>query len=263
MILDRILATKRDEIDARAREMPLGDLRARAADSPPIRGFLGALRARDFSVIAELKRRSPAKGLLKASLDPGLVARTYEHGGAAAMSVLTDAKFFDGSDADLQQARAACALPILRKDFVIDPYQVWEARALGADAVLLIVRALEDALLRELHALALSLDLSALVEVHDEAELERAAEAGASLIGVNNRDLDTLTTDIATAERLAPLVPSNATFVAESGVSQRAAAERMYRAGARAILVGEALMLAENPAELIGELSLQTAAAQP
>ncbi|HEX3244384.1 MAG TPA: indole-3-glycerol phosphate synthase TrpC [Chloroflexota bacterium] len=263
MILDRILSAKREEIHARARQLPLVELHQQALDRPPPRDFLGSLHRREFGVIAELKRRSPAKGLLKASLNPGLIARTYELGGAAAMSVLTDAKFFDGSDADLQQARAACSLPVLRKDFVIDPYQIWEARALGADAVLLIVRALEDGLFRELHSLALSLNLAALVEVHDEPELERATAAGVSLIGVNNRDLDTLTTDITTAERLAPLVPSNATFVAESGVSHRAAAERMQRAGARGILVGEALMLAEDPAGLLHELSLQSVAAQP
>ncbi len=151
----------------------------------------------------------------------------------------------------------------LRKDFVVDPYQVWEARALGADAVLLIVRALEHELFRELHALALDLNLSALVEIHDEGELGRACAVGASLIGVNNRDLDTLTTDIATTERLAPLVPTSATFVAESGVSSRAAAERMHRAGARAILVGEALMLSDDPAALLADLSLLPATAQP
>jgi indole-3-glycerol phosphate synthase len=221
-----------------------------------------SLRSREFGVIAELKRRSPSGGLLKANVNPAAVARSYERGGAAAMSVLTDAAFFDGSDADLQQARSACSLPVLRKDFVIDPYQVWEARALGADAVLLIVRALEQNLFRELHSLALSLDLAALVEVHDEAELQRAITVGATLIGVNNRDLDTLKTDIATTERLSPLVPRDATFVAESGVSSCAAADRMHRAGARAILVGEALMLADDPTALLTELSLQQAAAQ-
>ena len=263
MILDRILTAKRDEVEQRKHARNLGELRRLAADTQPPRGFTEALRARDFGVIAELKRRSPSGGQLKADLDPAEVARSYERGGAAAMSVLTDAAFFDGSDADLQQARSACSLPVLRKDFVIDPYQVWEARVLGADAVLLIVRALEDALFRELHSLALSLNLSALVEVHNEAELERASAVGATLIGVNNRDLDTLTTDIATTERLAPLVPSGATFVAESGVSSREAAERMHRAGARAILVGEALMVANDPAVLLAELSLQPATAQP
>ncbi|MFN0071497.1 MAG: indole-3-glycerol phosphate synthase TrpC [Chloroflexota bacterium] len=257
MILDRILAAKHDEIEARKQVDSLDELRARVRDALPARGFLESLRSRPFGVIAEIKRRSPAKGLLKPDLDPANTARTYERGGALAMSVLTDGPFFDGSDADLQQARAACSLPVLRKDFVIDPYQVWEARALGADAVLLIVRALEDSLLRELHALALSLGLAALVEVHDEAELERATRAGATLIGVNNRDLDTLTVDIATTERLAPFVPDSATLVAESGVSEQAAAQRMHRAGARAILVGEALVLAPDPAALLRELSLQ------
>jgi indole-3-glycerol phosphate synthase len=263
MILDRILTAKRDEVEQRKHARDLGELRRLAADTPPARGFTQTLRAREFGVIAELKRRSPSGGLLKADLDPAEIARSYERGGAAAMSVLTDVAFFDGSDADLQQARSACSLPVLRKDFIIDPYQVWEARVLGADAVLLIVRALEDALFRELHSLALSLNLSALVEVHNEAELERASAIGATLIGVNNRDLDTLTTDIATTERLAPLVPSGATFVAESGVSSREAAERMHRAGARAILVGEALMVANDQAVLLAELSLQPAAAQP
>jgi indole-3-glycerol phosphate synthase len=263
MILDRILIAKRDEVEQRKRVRELAEVRRSSADASPVRGFAAALTSREFGVIAELKRRSPSGGLLRAEVDPASVAQSYERGGAVAMSVLTDAAFFDGSDADLRQARSACSLPVLRKDFVIDPYQVWEARALGADAVLLIVRALEDGLFRELHSLALSLDLSALVEVHNEAELERAVEVGATLIGVNNRDLDTLETDIATTERLAPLVPSTATFVAESGVSSRAAAERMYRAGARAILVGEALMLADNPTALLTELSLHSAVARP
>lgn len=263
MILDRILTAKAEEVKQRKLAVSLDEIRRQVADASPPRGFLDALRGRDFGVIAELKRRSPAKGLLKAELDPATVAQTYERGGAAAMSVLTDVKFFDGSDADLQTARSACSLPVLRKDFVIDPYQIWEARALGADAILLIVRALEDELFRELHSLALSLNLSALVEVHDESELERASAAGAELIGVNNRDLDTLTTDIATAERLGPLVPQGTTFVAESGVSSRAAAERMQRAGARAILVGEALMLADDPTEMLAELSLAPVTAQP
>jgi indole-3-glycerol phosphate synthase len=263
MILDRILAVKREEVEARKQSLPLGEVQRSAADASPVRGFLGSLRGRDFGVIAELKRRSPASGLLIAEIDPAIQAEIYERGGAAAMSVLTDGQFFDGSDADLRHARDACRLPVLRKDFVVDPYQVWEARALGADAVLLIVRALENELFRELHALALDLNLSPLVEVHDEGELARACDVGASLIGVNNRDLDTLTTDIATTERLAPLVPANATFVAESGVSSRAAAERMHRAGARAILVGEALMLSDDPAALLADLSLLPATAQP
>jgi indole-3-glycerol phosphate synthase len=263
MILDRILTAKRDEVEQRKHARDLAELRRLEADTPPTRGFTEALRARGFGVIAELKRRSPSGGLLKADLDPAEVARSYERGGAAAMSVLTDAAFFDGSDSDLQQARSACALPVLRKDFVIDPYQVWETRVLGGDAVLLIVRAIEDELFRELHALALSLHLSALVEVHNEAELNRASAVGATLIGVNNRDLDTLTTDIATTERLAPRVPKGATFVAESGVSSREAAERMHRAGARAILVGEALMVAPDPSVLLAELSLQPVTAQP
>lgn len=261
MILDRISESKRAEVEARKTSLPLAQLRREAELAGSTRGFTEALNARDFGVIAELKRKSPAKGLLKPELDPVVTAQTYEAGGAACMSVLTDGPFFDGSDEDLQRARAACSLPILRKDFVIDPYQVWEARALGADCVLLIVRMLDDVLFRDMHTLAAELGLAALVEVHDEAELERAIAANAALIGVNNRDLDTLIVDIGTTERLAPLVPPAATFVAESGVSSRAAAERMHRAGARAILVGEALVLADNPAALLHELSLQATAA--
>ena len=264
MILDRILAVKREEVEARKRALPLSEVQEeRTAGASPVRRVPRLHSPQRLWCHRGAEAPLPANGLLRAEIDPVFQAQVYERGGAAAMSVLTDEQFFDGSDADLREARDACRLPVLRKDFVVDPYQVWEARALGADAVLLIVRALDNELFRELHALALDLNLSALVEVHDEGELERACAVGASLIGVNNRDLDTLKTDIATTERLAPLVPVSATFVAESGVSSRAAAERMHRAGARAILVGEALMLSDDPAALLADLSLLPATAQP
>lgn len=263
MILDRILESKRAEVQQRRSAVPLAELQAHIASAPPLRDFAGALAAQEFGVIAEIKRRSPAHGLLKPDLDARVMARTYERGGAVAMSVLTDAPFFDGSDEDLREARAASSIPVLRKDFVVDPYQVWEARALGADAVLLIARALAGPRLAELRALATELGMTALVEVHNEAELETACAIGASVIGVNNRDLDTLTVDIATSERLAASVPDDALLVAESGVSSRSAAERMKRAGARAILVGEALVLAPDAATLLAELSLRPATSIP
>lgn len=261
MILDRILASKRAEVTERRERRPLGTLQSALPPAGERRDFLAALQKPEFGVIAEIKRRSPARGLLRRELDPRQMARVYERAGACALSVLTDGPFFDGTDEDLRAARAASTLPALRKDFVIDPYQVWEAAALGADAALLIVRALERKQLGELHALVREIGLAALVEVHSEAELECALDAGVHLVGVNNRNLDTLEVDIATTERLAPMIPASVTFIAESGVSNRAAAERMHAAGARAILVGEALVLSDDPGELLGELSLQTARA--
>lgn len=257
MILDRILDAKRAEVAQRSASAPLDQIKEQARSAGPTRDFVGALKPDAFGVIAEIKRRSPANGLLRADLNSELTARTYAEGGALCMSVLTDGPFFDGSDADLIAARAACTLPVLRKDFVIDPYQVWEARAIGADAVLLIVRALEQERLVELLGVANDAGLTALVEVHDEAELQRALDSGSRLIGVNNRNLDTLKVDIATSERVVPMIPDTIPAIAESGVSNRAAAERMRRAGARAILVGEALVLSDRPGDLLRELSLR------
>ena len=253
-VLEEIVERKREEVATRKACRPLADLAAQAASSGAPRDFEAALRAPGLSVIAEIKRRSPAKGDLRIDLDAGEQARRYDEAGASALSVLTDEPYFRGSDDDLRAARAATVLPILRKDFTIDPYQVYEARLLGADAVLLIVRALPDALLRELLGLAGELGLSALVEVHDEPELRRAAAAGARLIGVNNRNLDTLEVDPETSLRLRALLPSGCTSVAESGISSPELAGRLARAGYDAILVGEVLVRADDPGVLLRRL---------
>lgn len=250
-VLEEIVEHKRAEVAARRAARPLSDLIAASRSAPPARDFRAALRQPGLSVIAEIKRRSPARGDLRLDLDPTALARRYERAGARALSVLTDECFFGGSDADLRDARAAVDLPILRKDFTLDPYQVHEARLLGADAVLLIVRALSRSLLAELLGLAAELGLAALVEVHDAPELERAAAAGAELIGVNNRDLDTMAVEPETSLRLRPRIPAGAIAVAESGISVPALAGRLARAGFDAILVGEALVTADDPAALI------------
>jgi indole-3-glycerol phosphate synthase len=262
-VLEAIVGHKRDEIEARRGRRPLASLRAQAETLPPPRGFRAALRAPGLAVIAEIKRRSPAKGDLRLELDPAGLARQYEAAGASALSVLTDERYFRGSDDDLLAARAAVSLPVLRKDFTIDRYQVYEARALGADAILLIVRALSDSQLAELGGLAAELGLDALVEVHNAAELERAVASGASLIGVNNRNLDTLSVDPETSFALRSGVPAGAVAVAESGISQPELARRLAEAGFDAILVGEALVIADDPAALLrllrGEPALPSA----
>lgn len=251
--LDEILAAKRDEVDAlRSRAAPLS---AEAAAAPPVRDLPGALRsASGLAVIAEIKRRSPSKGELAPGLDPGTIVRSYERGGASALSVLTDGPHFGGSIDDLVSARAACGLPVLRKDFVIDPIQVTETRAAGADAVLLIVAALDDASLADTVAAAEEHGMAALVEVHSTAELERALRARTSLIGVNSRDLHTFDEDLGVAEEVAARIPSEVLAVAESGVRRPEDATRVARAGYRAALVGEALVRADDPVELLGSL---------
>ena len=249
-VLDEILAVKRDEIaaaTARLAPATLGE-RARRCAEPP-RGFRRALLAqgRGPRVIAELKRRSPSKGEIRAGFDPLALAKGFEAHGAAALSVLTDERFFGGSLAVLEQVRRVTRLPLLRKDFVIDPYQIDEARVAGADAVLLIVAALAPPQLGRLREHALALGLDALVEVHDEAELDVAKGAGADLIGINNRDLRTFHTDLAVTERLAKQVPEGTLVVAESGIFAHADVERLRRAGASAFLVGESLMREPDP----------------
>jgi indole-3-glycerol phosphate synthase len=244
MILDEILAHKRIEL-ARAREHESHDALARRAEQAPLRprGFAAALRAAPApAVIAELKRRSPSRGEIRPDFDPVGCARAYADGGAAALSVLTDERFFGGQLEFLEKVRAAVSLPLLRKDFVIDASQVDEARVAGADAVLLIAAALASAELCALSARARELGLDALVEVHDEAELELAIGAGAGLVGINNRDLRTFETDLAVTERLAPRVPPGVLVVAESGIFHAPDVARLARAGARAFLVGESLM---------------------
>ena len=248
-VLDEILAHKRVELEEARRRVPAAALARRGAAQPPPRGFRRALlgggpRPR---VIAELKRRSPSKGEIRRDFDPVAIAKAYQAGGAAALSVLTDERFFGGSLAVLEAVRAATELPLLRKDFVIDAYQIDEARAAGADAVLLIVAALAPAELEHLRAHAVGLGLDVLVEVHDEAELDAAKGVGADLIGINNRDLRTFVTDLGVTERLARRVPQGALVVAESGIFGPEDVARLQRAGASAFRVGESLMREPDP----------------
>jgi indole-3-glycerol phosphate synthase len=246
-ILDEILAHKRVEVGAAKQRVPPQSLARRAASLGPTRSFRRALLGTGPRVIAELKRRSPSKGEIRPDFDAVAIARAYQAGGAAALSVLTDERFFGGSLAVLEAVRAASSLPLLRKDFVIDSYQIDEARVAGADAVLLIVAALTPRTLSRLDEHARDLDLDVLVEVHDEAELEVAKTIGADLIGINNRDLKSFATDLAVTERLAKLVPEGVLIVAESGISEPADVERLARAGAPAFLVGESLMREPDP----------------
>jgi indole-3-glycerol phosphate synthase len=249
-ILDEILATKRDEVTLLHQPATRAAIRRAALDAPPTRDFAGALRRADghLAVIAEVKRRSPSKGLLAPDLDPANTARTYAAGGASALSVLTDLPYFDGRVADLEAARAATDLPALRKDFTIAEIQVFESRAIGADAVLLIVAALDDATLHDLHDAATALGLAVLVEAHDEAELDRALAAGARIVGVTARSLHTFAEDLAVAERLAARIPAGVVRVAESAVRTARDAVRMADAGFDAVLVGEGLVTAADPA---------------
>jgi indole-3-glycerol phosphate synthase len=245
-VLLRILADKAEEVRARMEETPLAEMERAARHAPPPRDFVGALCAAvaegRTGLIAEIKRASPSGGLIRDPFDPVALARAYETAGASCLSVLTDAPHFQGAPEHLKAARAACALPVLRKDFMIHPFQVFEARAMGADAILLIMAALTDDQAVELEGLAQSLDMAVLAEVHDSAELERALGLRTRLIGVNNRDLRSLVTDLATSERLVPLIPPDRIPVAESGIRTHADVRRMAAAGANCILVGEHLM---------------------
>jgi indole-3-glycerol phosphate synthase len=261
-VLRKILARKRDEVAERRQQVPLATLEAQLRRSAAVpRGFLASLRARiasgNAAVIAEIKKASPSKGVLRADFRPAEIAASYQRGGAACLSVLTDIDFFQGADAYLQQARDGCSLPVLRKDFNVDPYQLFEARALGADAILLIVSALEDAELAELSRLARRLELDVLVEVHDGEELERALRTDAPLIGINNRSLRTFEVSLDTTLRLLPEVPANRLLVTESGILTPADVARMRSQQVHAFLVGEAFMRAEDPgrelARLFGE----------
>ncbi|MCX8099830.1 MAG: indole-3-glycerol phosphate synthase TrpC [Geminicoccaceae bacterium] len=245
-VLARICADKRAEIARRRERRPLAELERALTDAPPLRGFADALAraaaAGRFALIAEIKKASPSRGLIRADFDPAPLARLYAHAGATCLSVLTDEPYFQGCDEHLLAARAAVGLPVLRKDFTLEPYQVLEARLLGADCILLIMAALEDATASELARLAGALGMDVLVEVHDTAELERALALPTRLVGINNRDLKTLQVDLRTMLELAPRIPEDRIVVAESGLSTHADLLRAREAGARAFLVGESLM---------------------
>jgi indole-3-glycerol phosphate synthase len=257
-VLDEILATKRDEVTLLRRPAVRDLLRSQALDAAPARDFVGALRPEDgtLAVVAEIKRRSPSKGELAPDLDPAVTAAAYAEGGAAGLSVLTDGPYFGGSVDDLHRARAACSLPVLRKDFVIDEIQVFETRAIGADAILLIVAAIpDDVVLADLHDLAVGLGLAVLVEVHDRPELERAFSIGAQIVGVNARDLGTFDEDLGVGERLVALVPPEVIAIAESAIRSRDDAARMAATGFDAVLVGEFLVKAQDPTTTVRELA--------
>lgn len=250
--------------ERRAEHLPLADLRRTVAAMPPARGFRAALAdGPGIALIAEVKRRSPSKGALRPDLDPAVLASAYRAGGASAVSVLTEPVHFAGSPGDLQKVRAAVELPVLRKDFVTTPYQVWEARAWGADAVLLIVAALDQRLLAELLAEAVAAGLDALVEVHTREEAATAAAAGAGLIGVNARDLATLTVDLRRFALVRDVLPAGATLVAESGIRSNADVRTVAAAGAHAVLVGEALVLASDPEAAVAGLMGRARPAAP
>jgi indole-3-glycerol phosphate synthase len=250
-ILNQIVEVKREEVAAAKKRVPLEAMRDDALSRVLTRDFAGALRAKiangQSAVIAEIKKASPSKGLLREDFIPADIAQSYAEAGAACLSVLTDRQFFQGQNDFLKQARASCGLPVLRKDFVIDPYQVYESRVVGADCILLIAACLDDARMAELEAIALGLDMAVLVEVHDRAELERAVKLKTPLLGINNRDLRTFDVKLETTLALKELVPAGKLLVTESGILARSDVERMREAGVHAFLVGEAFMRAEDP----------------
>lgn len=254
-MIEELVEAARAGAEARRAETPLEELERELADRPEQRPFREALTRPGLSVIAEFKRRSPSAGEIRAGVTPAEIARAYEQGGAAALSVLTDASHFGGSREDLVEAREACALPVLQKDFIVDPYQLHEAAVAGADAVLLIVAALELDELARLYEEARQLDLDVLVEVHKEKELESALTFDAEVIGINNRDLEDFTVDIATTFELITDVPAGKTVVSESGIADRGTLEELERVGVDAVLIGEALMRADDPAAKVRELT--------
>jgi indole-3-glycerol phosphate synthase len=250
-VLERIMAVKRAEVAAAKAAVPVSEIESRAGRASPPRSFISSLEARiaagQPAVIAEIKRASPSKGLLRANFAPAEIAKSYEAGGAACLSVLTDRQFFQGAPEHLAAARAACALPVLRKDFLVDPYQVHEARAMDADCILLIAACLSVPQMKELEAAAGALGMAVLVEVHDSAELDAALELRTPLIGVNNRDLRTFETRLETTLALLPRIPAGRIAVTESGILSREDVGRMHAHGVNAFLVGEAFMRAADP----------------
>lgn len=257
-ILERILQTKQQEIATRSQNTSIEMLREQAAKGTATRGFLSALQHKiannEPAVIAEVKKASPSKGIIRADFHPAAIAESYEKGGAACLSVLTDADYFQGHEDYLQAARKACSLPVIRKDFIIAPYQVYEARAINADCILLIVSALTDEKLRELYDLAMELGMDVLIEVHDREELERILPMNAPLIGVNNRNLRTFETSLQTSIDLLPLVPEGTLLVTESGIHTQADVQHMRDHHINAFLVGEAFMRAEQPGDELRKL---------
>ncbi|MEE9322783.1 MAG: indole-3-glycerol phosphate synthase TrpC [Granulosicoccus sp.] len=257
-ILKRILARKLEEIAERQRLHDIGRLREQAAQADTPRGFVAAIRARlqvgEAAVIAEIKRASPSKGVLRDPFDPAAIAVSYEAGGAACLSVLTDADFFQGSEAALQAARASCSLPVIRKDFLIDTYQIVEARAIGADCVLLIASALDDATLRRLYDEAVALGMDVLIEVHDLAELQRVLPLSPMLLGINNRDLRTFEVSLDTTIELLGELPTDVTLVTESGILTSTDVQHMRGNGVHGFLIGEAFMRANEPGDALREL---------
>jgi indole-3-glycerol phosphate synthase len=257
-ILDKIVAVKREEVAASLRHKPLDVVRADAESRVLTRDFEGAMRAKiaagQAAVIAEIKKASPSKGVLRAEFIPADIAQSYAEFGAACLSVLTDKQFFQGSVDFLKQARASCDLPVLRKDFMIDAYQIYEARAMGADAVLLIAACLDDAQMADLEAVARSLDMAVLVEVHDRAELDRALKLKTRLVGINNRNLKTFEVSLQTTLDMLPDVPADRLLITESGIQTPDDVRRMREAKVHAFLVGEAFMRAQEPGEALAKL---------
>ena len=257
-ILDKIVAVKREEVAASLRHKPLDVVRADAESRVLTRDFEGAMRAKiaagQAAVIAEIKKASPSKGVLRAEFIPADIAQSYAEFGAACLSVLTDKQFFQGSVDYLKQARASCDLPVLRKDFMIDPYQIYEARAMGADAVLLIAACLDDAQMADMEAVARSLDMAVLVEVHDRAELDRALKLKTRLVGINNRNLKTFEVSLQTTLDMLPDVPADRLLITESGIQTPEDVRRMREAQVHAFLVGEAFMRADEPGEALAKL---------
>lgn len=254
MILDRIVAAKRHEVASLKKTTPLAHVQGAIEELPPARDFRGAISNLDCSIIAEVKRSSPSKGRIREEFDPVQIAAIYQTNGARAVSVLTDEPFFEGKSAYLSEIKDVIDLPLLRKDFIIDLYQIYETRLLGGDALLLIASILEEGELREYIQLAATLGLAPLVEVHTKAELAKALTAGADIIGINNRNLKTFATDIGTTLKLVPLIPSDRTIVTESGIATRGDIERLMDAGIHCFLIGETLMRAEDIGGKLREL---------